>query len=237
MSGVYVYRQDNQPYAQIPNQAIRDPEITASAFRLLAYLMSHKDGYKLTYDQIERQTTMGRYAINEAIKLLTKKGWLRVERPKKDNGQFDAKAWYVLNPYESATVGDSTVEPPHVVPPTDIKKTNNNKKTNNKDIAFDDFWNSYPKRLNKAQAERAWLAAIKKESAEVIIERAKAYANSPNLPEMTYIPYPATWLNNERWTDEQLKEKPLPKLIIGKIPSQPDTKPKPKLIIGKIKND
>jgi hypothetical protein len=31
--------------------------------------------------------------------------------------------------------------------------------------------------------------------------------------------------------------KELPKLIIGKIPSEPDNKPKPKLIIGKIKND
>lgn len=134
MSGVYVYRQDNQPFAQIPNQAIRDPRLSSNAFRLLAYLMSHKDGYKLTYDQIERQTTLGRYAINEAIKILTALGWLQVERPKKDNGQFDAKAWYVMDPYDSATVGHSTMESPHVEPPTDIKKTNNKENTNNKEL-------------------------------------------------------------------------------------------------------
>jgi hypothetical protein len=134
MSGVYVYRQDNQPFAQIPNQAIRDPRLSSNAFRLLAYLMSHKDGYKLTYDQIERQTTLGRYAINEAIKILTALGWLQVERPKKDNGQFDAKAWYVMDPYDLATVGHSTMESPHVEPPTDIKKTNKREKTNDKEL-------------------------------------------------------------------------------------------------------
>jgi predicted transcriptional regulator len=89
MSGVYkIYRHDSQPFAQVPNSAIRDPEISPNAFRLLAYLMSHKEGYELTYGQIERQTTLGRYAINEAIKVLTEKGWLRTERTKKDNGQF-----------------------------------------------------------------------------------------------------------------------------------------------------
>jgi hypothetical protein len=134
MSGVYVYRHDNQPYAQIPNQAIRDPRLSSNAFRLLAYLMSHKDGYKLTYDQIERQTALGRYAINEAIKVLTSLGWLQVERPKKYNGQFDAKAWYVMDPYDSATVGHSTMESPHVEPPADIKKTNNKENTKNKEL-------------------------------------------------------------------------------------------------------
>jgi predicted transcriptional regulator len=135
MSGIYkIYRHDSQPFAQVPNSAIRDPEITPNAFRLLAYLMSHKEGYELTYGQIERQTTLGRYAINEAIKVLTEKGWLRTERTKKDNGQFGPTSFHILDPEavdsvaDDSSEGDSTVERP-----TDIKNTNYLDKTKSKE--------------------------------------------------------------------------------------------------------
>jgi predicted transcriptional regulator len=135
MSGVYkIYRHDSQPFAQVPNSAIRDPQISPNAFRLLAYLMSHKEGYELTYGQIERQTTLGRYAINEAIKVLTDKGWLRTERTKKDNGQFGPTSFHILDPEavdsvaDDSSVGHSTVEQP-----TDIKNTNYLDKTKSKE--------------------------------------------------------------------------------------------------------
>jgi predicted transcriptional regulator len=135
MSGVYkIYRHDSQPFAQVPNSAIRDPEISPNAFRLLAYLMSHKEGYELTYGQIERQTTLGRWAINEAIKVLTDKGWLRTERTKKDNGQFGPTSFHILDPEavdsvaDDSSVGDSTMERP-----THIKKTNYLEKTKPKE--------------------------------------------------------------------------------------------------------
>ena len=62
-----IYRLDDQPFAQIPRQAIRDRRINQNGFRLLAYLMSHQHGYELTYGQIERETGLGRWAINAAI--------------------------------------------------------------------------------------------------------------------------------------------------------------------------
>ena len=212
MSGVYVYRNDSQPYAQVPNQVIRDPQITPNAFRLLAYLMSHKDGYQLTYDQIERQTTLGRHAINQAIKLLTTKGWLKVDRPKKSNGQFDSKAWYVLNPYEvaeTATVDDSTVESPHVVQSTDIKNTNKNKKTNINTYTneFDDFWKLYPRKVGKPAALRAWKKALEKKPPGELVKALSVYVEHHLPSEERYIPYPATWLNDERWESIQPEPK------------------------------
>jgi predicted transcriptional regulator len=135
MSGVYkIYRHDSQPFAQVPNSAIRDPQISPNAFRLLAYLMSHKEGYELTYGQIERQTTLGRYAINEAIKVLTDKGWLRTERTKKDNGQFGPTSFHILDPEAVDSVADDSSEGHSTVDqPTDIKKTNNLEKTKSKE--------------------------------------------------------------------------------------------------------
>jgi predicted transcriptional regulator len=222
MSGVYkIYRHDSQPFAQVPNSAIRDPEISPNAFRLLAYLMSHKEGYELTYGQIERQTTLGRYAINEAIKILTNKGWLKTERTKKDNGQFGPTSFHILDPEavdsvaDDSSVGDSTMEQP-----TDIKNTNYLENTKNKEKhleSFDEFWNLYPKKIAKADALKAWNKATKKKTADELLKLTKAYAEG-KLPDTKYIPYPASWLNKELYESVEVAEaKPLPKLFIGRV--------------------
>jgi predicted transcriptional regulator len=222
MSGVYkIYRHDSQPFAQVPNSAIRDPQISPNAFRLLAYLMSHKEGYELTYGQIERQTTLGRYAINEAIKVLTEKGWLKTERTKKDNGQFGPTSFHILDPEavdsiaDDSSVGDSTMERP-----TDIKNTNYLENTKDKEKhleGFDEFWKLYPKRIAKADAQKAWNKAIKRKSPNDLLKLTKLYAEG-KLPEMTYIPYPASWLNKELYESVEVTEaKPLPKLFVGRI--------------------
>jgi predicted transcriptional regulator len=222
MSGVYkIYRHDSQPFAQVPNSAIRDPEISPNAFRLLAYLMSHKEGYELTYGQIERQTTLGRYAINEAIKVLTDKGWLRTERTKKDNGQFGPTSFHILDPgavdsvADDSSVGDSTMEQP-----TDNKNTNYLENTKDKEKhleSFDKFWKLYPKRIAKADALKAWKQATKKKTADELIALTKAYSES-KLPDMTYIPYPASWLNKGLYEAvENDKPAPASKPIFGRI--------------------
>ena len=127
MSGVHkVIREAGYPFTMVPNGAVRDPRLGSTAFRLLAYLMSHENGYELTYKQIERQTGMGRFAINEGIKALTALGWLRVERPKRPNGQYGPKAWHLLNP---ATVGNSTMESVHSGTTSALKKNTKDKKT------------------------------------------------------------------------------------------------------------
>jgi predicted transcriptional regulator len=222
MSGVYkIYRHDSQPFAQVPNSAIRDPQISPNAFRLLAYLMSHKEGYELTYGQIERQTTLGRYAINEAIRVLTDKGWLRTERTKKENGQFGPTSFHILDPEavdsvaDDSSAGHSTMEQP-----TDIKNTNYLEKTKDKEKhleGFDEFWKLYPKKVAKADALKAWNKATKTKTAERLLELTKAYAEG-KLPEDKYIPYPASWLNKELYESVELAEaKPLPKLFVGRI--------------------
>jgi predicted transcriptional regulator len=222
MSGVYkIYRHDSQPFAPVPNSAIRDPEINPNAFRLLAYLMSHKDGYELTYGQIERQTTLGRYAINQAIKVLTDKGWLRTERTKKNNGQFGPTSFHVLNPEaidsvaDDSSAGHSTMEQP-----TDIKNTNYLEKTTNKEKhleVFDEFWKLYPRKVGKADAVKAWNKAIKNKTANELLELTKVYSEG-KLPDETYIPYPASWLNKGLYESVEVAEaKPLPKLFVGRI--------------------
>ncbi|MCW4458164.1 hypothetical protein [Microbacterium sp. MPKO10] len=68
-------------------------------------------------------------------------------------------------------------------------------------VSFEDFWSVWQKRVAKADAEKAWTKAIKKSDPQVIVDAAHALWSSPYLPERQFIPYPASWLNGERWND------------------------------------
>jgi hypothetical protein len=92
--------------------------------------MSHKDGYELSYRQIEAETGLGRHAIQAATKNLEDLGWLTTERIIQPDGRFGGKAW-IINDFTSVT--NSTVEPAAVENLTHFKKTNS-KKTNSKNI-------------------------------------------------------------------------------------------------------
>lgn len=212
-SGVHkVYRRDNQPFAQIPNEAIRNPEITANGFRLLAYLMSHQDGYELTYAQIERQTGLGRYAINEAIKNLTAHKWLETDRPKLPNGQYGPKSWIVHNPTSASfsTVGDSTVEQPTDYKKNTVKEEHSREKSNAQQVEreFDVFWQNYPRKVGKGLALKTF-AKLTAEDQQRAIVGVLRLANDPNLPAKAFIPHPGTWLNEQRWFDEPYPERQL----------------------------
>lgn len=67
---------------------------------------------------------------------------------------------------------------------------------------FDGFWKTYPRRIGKGQARKAWRAALKKAAPDLIISAAACYAANCRDVEPQFIAHPATWLNGERWADE-----------------------------------
>jgi hypothetical protein len=63
---------------------------------------------------------------------------------------------------------------------------------------FTEFWNEYPRRIDRAAAFRAFKSALKRAKFEDILAGAIAYRNDPaRKPEFTK--YPATWLNADAW--------------------------------------
>lgn len=78
---------------------------------------------------------------------------------------------------------------------------------------FATFWDIYPRKDAKGAAVRAWRAARKKASQQVIVagaRRAAAYWRARGT-ERQFIPHPASWLNAERWADETYNVKPDPR--------------------------
>jgi hypothetical protein len=67
---------------------------------------------------------------------------------------------------------------------------------------FNSFWEIYPRKLGKGEAKDAFVKAVMKFGADVVLEGVKKFAADPNLPAAQFVPRAATWLNQERWDDE-----------------------------------
>ncbi|MCY1237870.1 hypothetical protein D9M72_505820 [compost metagenome] len=69
-----------------------------------------------------------------------------------------------------------------------------------KDEQFQMFWVSYPRRVAKGAARKAWDKAIKKTTLENMLKAISEYV--AKKPEKIDFKHPATWLNGECWDDE-----------------------------------
>jgi len=67
---------------------------------------------------------------------------------------------------------------------------------------FSKFYSSYPRRVGKEAAKKAFIKACQRAEPEVIVSAAENLAKDPNLPEKQFIPHPSTWLNRDGWEDE-----------------------------------
>ena len=78
-------------------------------------------------------------------------------------------------------------------------------KSRRQEQLFDEFWERYPKKRSKGQAERAWAKIAPDDALYRYIldglERAKR-SRDWLKEEGKYIPYPVTWLNAKGWEDE-----------------------------------
>lgn len=85
-------------------------------------------------------------------------------------------------------------------------KPNSSSSSSDEDVLklFDEFWKCYPRHTGKGGARKSFLKAIKTHEPEKIIQGAKQFANT-NKSDPEFTPHPATWLNQERWTDEPME--------------------------------
>lgn len=70
---------------------------------------------------------------------------------------------------------------------------------------FDSFWSIYPRRVDKAKAKKAMDKALDKIEPDALLAAARAFAARSNGKDLQYVPHAATWLNSERWLDDELQ--------------------------------
>ena len=75
------------------------------------------------------------------------------------------------------------------------------------DPDFTEFWSVYPRKIAKGHARKAWRAAVRgrKVDPKTIIVTAEQFRDAVRAAgtEAKYIPHPATWLNGERYGDDE----------------------------------
>ena len=122
-------------------------------------------------------------------------------QPRDKGGKFAGRTVNAVdstrNDTESArTSTDSTVPLPS--PPLPITNAHPS------GSAFDDWWAIWGKKKAKGDAEKAYKAALKKISHDDLMAKTRAYWDHVKATgtDLTYVPYPATWLRAEQWDDD-----------------------------------
>lgn len=252
-------------YTQIPNDLIRNPNISAKAKAILCLLLSNKEGWHSYMESIQQMMQEGEHAIRTGLAELEKFRYLirvkyRDKKKKKIRGSFwvytDKPGVFkgLKNTNELLDFAGMCADWPLNLEPENLHQGNlhvgnqdvgkqvlkrsNNKKTNDKktnsreegdsmeedppqktifgtpitNLAFDDFWQLYPKKADKGRALTAWNKICRKKAQErptweTIRKALQDQKKSERWQNPKYIPHPTTWLNQSRWLDdpEQMK--------------------------------
>ena len=157
----------------------RRPDLGPFVFQLV-YAKLDKSGQKI-YD---RNTT------RNAAKNTTKKTTFKSLKEKENNKDIQPNI---------ETAPNSLYNPPQDISNTKVLDINTNDH-------FEKFWEVYPRKEGKKKARESWAKQKLDSLADTIIadviDRAARHAQWQNKQ---YIPHPATYLNNQRWTDEILE--------------------------------
>ena len=112
----------------------------------------------------------------------------------------------IPNITQESILHDSSVTPAQIKISKD--KLNTVKKINKEiiealEVSFNEFWNAYPRKVNKKEAKQKWFKA-KLPNLDIILKalETQKQAESWQKDGGKYIPHPTTWLNQERWNDE-----------------------------------
>jgi hypothetical protein len=151
---------------------------------------------------LARANGTGADTIKSAVAELEKYGYLvrSKEQNHGEDGTFADYEWRTADPFQNpVTVKTRHGEIEHKEEQVFIEdQVTKNKQENKPDDLFIEFWNAYPRKLDKAAAFRAFKSALKRTKFEDILAGVIAYRNDPaRNPDFTK--YPATWLNSDAW--------------------------------------
>jgi hypothetical protein len=87
-------------FTQIPNDWLRDSRLNLASIGLLAQIMSHRPGWKITQENLAIANKMGRDAIRTALNQLIEYGYLRrsKERERNSRGQVAGYTYTTSDP-------------------------------------------------------------------------------------------------------------------------------------------
>jgi hypothetical protein len=185
-------------FAIIPEKVLY-ADISHIAVRIYGVLRRHADQTGSCHPGRARIANLAHTSpssVDRAIQQLVEHGFITVHhRRNPDNPQQLLSNRYVI--HSTPPASDHTPLPLVGTPPpaSDEETKAIEPEPNNQ---FDEWWQIYPKKINKQQAHKAWKRHTKNIDPNDIIEATRKQLNTPETPlsaDHQYIPYPASWLN------------------------------------------
>ena len=198
----------NGNYTMMANFHFKDANLSFKAKGILSLMFSLPDDWDFSAKGLTALGSDGYSSVNAGLQELEKYGYL-VRSPIKANGKIID---WQYDFYESPQVGFPQMEIPQMEN-LEMENRNqlntylinnlSNKRTKELNTGdFEKFWNAYPKKKSKADAEKAFKKV--KVPVEVLLNAIEKQKKSADWIKNNgqYIPYPSTWLNGKRWEDE-----------------------------------
>lgn len=209
-------------YTVIDNAALNDARLSFKALGLLVFLLSKPDDWRFNYRHISTTHPDGEVAVRSGMAELEGAGYLVRRKERGEDGLF---VWVTIV-YEEpcrgfpgmdgagmdnrpllSTEGESTEEltltllaeetPPHDPVPAAPSKEQI-------EMDFTEWYGIYPRKKKPGDARKAYVKARKIATKEELLTGAEMVARlvRSQSQDLTYTPYPASWLNAESWRDE-----------------------------------
>lgn len=199
-------------FAIIPEKVLY-ADISHIAVRIYGVLRRHADQTGSCHPgraRIAKLAHTSSSSVDRAIQELVKHRFITVHhRRNPENPQHMLSNRYVIHSTPPAhdhtpTAGDDTPLPLVSTPPP---------ASDEETIAiepepinhFDEWWEIYPKKVNKKHALKMWNRHTKNVDPKHIIEATRKQIATPDTPltrERQYIPYPAAWLNRGSYEND-----------------------------------
>ena len=208
-----ILRRPTFKFAPIPVEIALTSELSAKAKGILLYLLTRPDNWHFYQAEIYSHFADGKDSIRTGLEELKDKGYLAITRTRNKKGEFIGWNYEILldengnriteNPkYGNPDFGKSATNNIDNI----VKTERNNKEEkiyNKKEESAEAIYAEYPRKLSKKEAIKAILKAMTKYEPEFLLERTKLYAKATAWKDKTYIPYPSTWFNQERFNDNE----------------------------------
>jgi hypothetical protein len=218
-------------FTTLPNSAIEDRRLSFRARGILAYLLAKPNGWAVRSEQIAADGREGRDAIRTALNELADFGYYRRYVARTPDGRVVTVTRISDVPIDPALPDPDEVDPSSEQPVDNstgaglsgagssgagesgplvktLEQNPHKPPRGASDIPDDDpdwqrFWVAYPRKVGKGAARKAWVRALRKATVSEIMDGVGVYVDVvKTLDGMQFVQHPATWLNQERWTDE-----------------------------------
>ena len=211
-------KKKTENFTILDNTLFKDENLSWKAKGLLAYLLHLPNDWQIYLEDLKNRSTDGKESTRTAINELIEKGYIQRTRVH-ENGKFKRYYYTVFEKpnFQKSENQNTEIQKSEnqTLINTEFKKELNVKNTKSINIHFEEFWEIYKKKIEKAKCMEKWNKLSDKDR-ELIMIHIPIYENS--LSDLKYLKKPMSYLNSKMWKDiEETENNFIPKKELKEI--------------------